>query len=162
MKAEIRKVVKTGIKYQRRLYWHAALGGLVGQEVLVRSAPTYAAPDDIEIFHRKLWICTAFATDSATGMAVTAKDVRDAQHTQREEARQRIHEAREAVKHIDEEIAALHSSQRLEPQTPQTLVQELPRDIQQAEKSQAEKKAEQPRSPDLFDILEAHYHLERS
>jgi hypothetical protein len=129
----------------------------VGQEVLVRSAPTYAAPDDIEVYHREQWICTASATDSSTGMAVTAKDVRDGQHAQREEARQRIHEARDAVKHIDEEIAAFESSLRVASQTPQTLVQESPKDTQQGEKSQAEKQADQPRAPDIFDILEAHY-----
>jgi putative transposase len=157
MKGGLRKVVKTGIKYQGRLYWHVALAGFVGQEVLVRSAPTYSAPDDIEVYYRKLWICTAFATNSTTGMAVTAKDVGDAQHAQREEARQRIHEARDAVKQTDEEIAAFQSSPQVASRGPQTLVQELPKDTQQGEKSQAQKQTEQPRSPDIFDILEAHY-----
>jgi hypothetical protein len=61
------------------------------------------------------------------------------------------------VKQTNEEIAAFQSSLQVASRSPQTLVQELPKDTQQGEKSQAQKQTEQPRSPDIFDILEAHY-----
>ncbi len=41
-----RRVLKEGIKYLGRIYWHADLATLVGEDVLVRAAPSYMAPDE--------------------------------------------------------------------------------------------------------------------
>lgn len=160
MKAKMCKVNKAGIQYQTRLYWHRALGDFVGKRVSVRSAPNYAVPDDIEVFDGKKWICTAFAIDSAAGKAITAKDVKDAQHDQRQNARQRIHEARNTVTQVDAEIAALQVDiqVKLETSSAQELEQELPTDTQPSEENQAEGEIKLPQAPDLFDVLEAHYH----
>ena len=61
------------------------------------------------------------------------------------------------MKQIDEEIAAFQSSLGLASQTAQTLIQESPKDTQEGEKSQSASQPDQPRSPDIYDILEAHY-----
>jgi len=79
----------------------------VGKYVFVRAVPSYAAPDDIEVFDRDDWICPAFAIDSEVGKAVKSEDVRAAQREQREQAWDRIHAARDAVKQVDAEIATI-------------------------------------------------------
>jgi hypothetical protein len=162
MKAARRRVIKTGIKYEHRLYWHTALADLVGKDVLIRRAPTYALPDDIEVFYRDVWICTAFATDSATGKAITAREVRFAQQEQRKQARHRIHAAQAAVTDADTEIAALEQ-QRHKKDAPSAT--EAPVEAKQAvaEASppaptpQKEGKRPGQRAPDLLDLLETHY-----
>lgn len=160
MKSKQCKVIKPGIKYRGRLYWHRALGGYVGKQVFVRAAPTYAAPDDIEVFDRDIWICPAFAIDSETGKAVTAKDVRDAQHEQREQAWDRIHEARDAVKQVDAEIAEVQ--QRHEANVTLSAGEE-PHGVSNAVTQQGEQASKDERkkagrgSQDLLDVLGAHY-----
>jgi len=161
MKAKTCKVVKTGIKYRGRLYWHKALGSFVGKRVSARSVPTYAPPDEIQVFADDIWICSAFATDSEMGKAVTAKEVRDAQREQREQIRESISEARDAVNQVDAEIAALQLDTQVKTETasPQKPEQEKPADAQHAEMHQDNKEIQPPRPPDLFDILKAHYNL---
>jgi putative transposase len=160
MKAKTCTVIKTGIKYQSRLYWHTALAEFVGKKVLVRSAPNYVSPEDIEVFDRDSWICTAFATDSEEGKAVTAKAVRDAQRYQREQIRNRIHEARDAVEQIDAEIASLQQDSKVNSETPPSQPPKAgsngaaPRE-EQAPKS--ERKNVRQRPDHLLDLLSAHY-----
>src|SRR6266566_6867145 len=55
---------------------------------------------------KKECICTAFATDSILGQAVTREDIIAAKHEQRKHLRGRIRQAREAVEAADGEIAA--------------------------------------------------------
>jgi hypothetical protein len=127
----------------------------------VRSVPTYAPPGEIQVFADDIWICSAFATDSEVGKAVTAKDVRDAQCEQCEQIRERIAEARETVRQVDAEIATLQLDIQVKTETasPQMPEQEKPVDAQHAEMNQDDKKILPPRPPDLFDILKAHYNL---
>lgn len=154
------KVIKTGIKYRGRLYWHRALGGHVGKWVFVRAVPSYAAPDDIEVFDRDDWICTAFAIDSEMGKAVTAEDVRAAQREQREQAWDRIHTSRAAVQQVDTEIAALQQQSAAsgalpageEPQADSNAAA-----AQEAQPSQDEPRHAKQASQDLLDVLGAHY-----
>ena len=102
-----RSVVRDGIHHHTRIYWHAAFATLVGERVLVREEPLYRPPDEIEVFSlKKEWICTAFATDSILGQAVTREDIIAAKHEQRKHLRGRIRQAREAVEAADGEIAA--------------------------------------------------------
>jgi putative transposase len=104
MEPERRRVINVGIKYNNRVYWHSELAGVVGEDVIVRVAPSYAPPDEIEVFHDGQWLCTAFATDSETGKAVTRRQIAAAQHAQRERIKNRIGQAREALKKADREI----------------------------------------------------------
>lgn len=176
MKKKTCKVIKTGIKYERRLYWHRALADYVGKRVQVRSAPSYASPDDIEVYDEDIWICTAFATDSETGKAVTAEDVRGAQREQREKARERIHESRDTVKQVDAEIAALQQqrvskdsppaeeapqagSDGSAPQATQTAAEpQLAGTSEEARHAQTEERKDaHSHSPTLLDILSDHY-----
>ncbi|MBU0492761.1 MAG: DDE-type integrase/transposase/recombinase [Chloroflexi bacterium] len=101
---EHRRVIKVGIKYENRVYWHSTLPALVGKDVLVRAEPHYAAPDEIEVFHRGKWICTAFATDSEVGHSVTPQEISAAQREQRTAIRRVITEARDALRDADREI----------------------------------------------------------
>ena len=110
-KAEGRKAEKTGIQYRNRVYWSRAIGSVVGKHVLIRAIPSYAAPDEIEVFYGDRWVCTADAIDSEKGKAVTVEEVREAQHEQRQQIRQRIHEARDAVAEADAEIAHFQQKQ---------------------------------------------------
>jgi hypothetical protein len=90
-----RRVLKEGIKYGGRVYWHADLATIVGEDVLVRAAPSYTAPDELEVYFQMQWRCTAFALDSAKGRAVPRPVVAEAQRRQRAHARKLIAAARE-------------------------------------------------------------------
>lgn len=99
------KVIKEGIKYRGRKYWHADLAVLVSRSVLVRADTRYAAPDEIEIYHDGKWVCTAFALDSERARAVTPEDVREAKKRQRGAARSEVLDARASLKAIEDQIA---------------------------------------------------------
>ena len=101
-----RRVLKEGIKYWGRIYWHADLATLVGEDVLVRAAPSYMAPDELEVYFEELWRCTAFALDSAKGQALPRSTVREAQRSQRVETRRRITKAQEVMKEMKEAPAS--------------------------------------------------------
>lgn len=156
------KVIKPGIKYRGRLYWHRALGGYVGKWVFVRAVPSYAAPDDIEVFDRDDWICPAFAIDSEMGKAVTAEDVRSAQREQREQAWDRIHAARAAVQQVDAEIAEIEQRSAANGAPPVGAGEEpgTASNVAAPPKAQApqtERKNPGHASRDLLDVLGAHY-----
>ncbi len=95
-----RRVLKEGIKYSGRIYWHADLATLVGEDILVRAAPSYMAPDELEVHFEEQWRCTAFALDSAKGLALPRSVVTEAQRDQRTAARRRIAKAQATVKEI--------------------------------------------------------------
>ncbi|HZU69155.1 MAG TPA: Mu transposase C-terminal domain-containing protein [Ktedonobacteraceae bacterium] len=133
-----RHVLKEGIKYAGERYWHPELAVLVGEEVLVRAAPCYTAPDELEVFFGEQWRCTAFALSSPKGQAVQRKEVVEAQRRQRGQACRRINAAREAL----ETPHPLTTEQRKGRQaTP-------PHEVLVAPLSS-------PRAPDLFDFLVA-------
>jgi transposase InsO family protein len=92
-----RRVLKEGIKYLGERYWHPELAVLVGEDVLVRAAPHYTAPAEIEVFFDGQWRCTAFALTSPQGQALERPVVAAAQRRQRMHARQRISTAQEMV-----------------------------------------------------------------
>ena len=107
-----RRVLKEGIKYINRVYWHTDLATLVGEDILVRAAPSYMAPDELEIYFEDQWRCTAFALDSAKGRALPRVVVSDAQRQQRQHARSRITKAREAVQAVEKEAPSAQLEQR--------------------------------------------------
>ncbi len=134
-----RRVLKEGIKYLGRIYWHADLATLVGEDVLVRAAPSYMAPDELEVYCGEQWRCTAFALDSAKGLALPRSVVTEAQRHQRETARRRIAKAQARAK----EAPPPQSEQR----PPRRRVAPTP-DLSALPSLSA-------RPPDLFDFLVA-------
>jgi hypothetical protein len=130
----VRRVLKEGIKYSGRVYWHADLATLVGEDVLVRAAPSYKAPDELEVYVENQWRCTAFALDSAKGQELPRSVVSQAQRQQRAHARQRIAAAQETVASTTASKTARRSPRkRTEPPAP----------------------VPSARPPDLFDLLVA-------
>jgi len=144
--AKVHKVHKFGIKHDNRLYWHTALADHVGKQVIIRVAPTYVAPDEIEVYYRDQWICTAFAMDSKAGRALTASDVGSAKKEQRGKARQRKEEAQGTVERADSEIGALRKDMQAEEQTAPEPSQEV-----SGGDLPGEKHRERPK--DLLDLL---------
>ncbi len=137
--ASLRRVLKEGIKYGGRVYWHANLATLVGEDILVRAAPSYKAPDELEVYVEDQWRCTAFALDSAKGQELPRSVVSQAQRQQRAHARQRIAAAQETVAEaIVSKTARRSASKRTEPPAP------LPPAL-----------VPSARPPDLFDVLVA-------
>jgi putative transposase len=98
-------VGKWGIKHDSRKYWHDLFSEVVGEDVIVRAAPYYENPDEIEVFHKGTWLCTAFAYDSERGQAVKQGEVADAQRNQRRSIRRGIKEGRQDLRAVDDEIA---------------------------------------------------------
>ncbi len=140
-----RRVLKGGIKYAGERYWHPELAVLVGEEVLVRAAPCYTAPDELEVFFESQWRCTAFALASAKGQAVQRKEVVEAQRRQRAQARRRIKAAREAL-----EVPSLSAMEQRKGRRQATSSLEVP-----------VAPLSSPRSSDLFDFLVARAALTR-
>jgi putative transposase len=103
-------VGKKGIKHDGRKYWHDTFSEVAGEDVIVRSAPYYEGPDEIEVFYQGNWLCTAFADDSERGEAVTPGDVADAQRNQRRSIRRGIKAGRQDVLDADQEIAKSQSN----------------------------------------------------
>lgn len=100
-----RVVFKGGIKYEGRVYWDAAFAELVGELVVVRAAPSYAAPDELEVYFQDHHICTALAIDSPAGKAVTPRQIAQAQRHQRGWARAEKQQARQTLQGIDQQLA---------------------------------------------------------
>jgi putative transposase len=143
--AYTRTVGKPGIQYDNREYWHAKLGGLMGQKVTIRVAPSYVPPDEIEVFHNKEWICTAFAMDSERGQAVDRSEIATAQRDQYHEFQSDIAAARGALAETDRQIEA---------------TDEPPLPAEGEKRSSGERKAsnrkkESQREPDFLDKLAA-------
>src|SRR5690242_7187640 len=93
-----RVILKDGIYYRGRLYWDRRMPAHVGKHVVVRAAPIYRPPDEIEVYLEKnrQWLCTAKATDSPAGQAVTQLDIANAKREQRASLRRSIEQSREA------------------------------------------------------------------
>ena len=149
-----RKVFKDGIHHDTRIYWNATFATLVDEHVLVREEPLYRPPDEIEVFSlKKEWICTAIATDSIQGQAVTRENIIAAKHEQRRHLRQRIREARETVDSTDREIVA---HQSVEAAGQQEAIQPAPSETgtpgEGSATPPAPPKQDQPR--DLLDMLD--------
>jgi putative transposase len=89
-----RKVIKQGIKFDNRVYWHADLAQIVGEEVSIRADTRYETPDEIEVYFQNRWLCTAFALDSARGRAISREETTTAQRSQRQRIRRTIDEGR--------------------------------------------------------------------
>ncbi len=121
MEREERRVFKDGIHYRDRFYWHPDLPPLIGSDVLIRTAPIYRPPDEIEVFQDGLWICTALATDSDLSQGVTREEMGKAKQEQKGYWNRRIQEARAASDAADREIADLTSD---------SAVQAVPQDAQ--------------------------------
>lgn len=138
-----RRVLKEGIKYSGRIYWHAALATLVGEDVLVRAAPSYMAPDELEVYFEEQWRCTAFALDSAKGHALPRSIVTEAQRHQRADARRRIAKAQDVVQEAMKEVPSSQSPQH-PPRRRAALTPDLPAPLSLP-----------ARPPDLFDFLVA-------
>ncbi len=136
-----RRVLKEGVKYGGRVYWHVDLATLVGEDVLVRAAPSYTAPDELEVYFEKQWRCTAFALDSAKGQAVPRPVVAEAQRRQRVHARKLIATAHETIeKSTSSKTTQRASRQRAVASPPVSPVT-----------------APSLRPPDLFDFLVAQH-----
>lgn len=102
---DTRAVFKEGIKYAGRLYWDTTFSELVGEVVEVRAAPSYSAPDELEVYYQKRHICTAKAIDSPAGKAVTPRQIAQAQRHQRTWARERIQSTRQIPQAVDQQLA---------------------------------------------------------
>ncbi len=109
MEPKKRVILKDGIYYRGRLYWHPILPAYVGEQVEVRAAPIYRPPDEIVVYRirNRQRLCTAKAMDAPAGQAVTQLDIANAKREQRASLRRSIEQAREEAKAIDREIAAL-------------------------------------------------------
>ncbi len=171
-KAEGREVSKLGVQYRKRLYWNRELGTVIGKHVLTRATPSYAAPDEIEVYYEDRWVCTATAADSEKGKAVTAEEVRTAQQEQRQQIRQRIHEARDSVINADAEIAK-HQQEQTKKGDQSTLASEeathdlpsapaQPQQVTPKEEPQGRQNSRHAPPPDLFNVLRAHYDAEQA
>ena len=99
-----RRVVKQGIKFDGRIYWHTELATIIGEDVLVRVDTRYQTPDEIEVFHDGHWLCTAFALDSARGQALSREEIAVAQQMQRQAIRKTLDEARDILSRVENSI----------------------------------------------------------
>jgi putative transposase len=85
-----RRILKSGIKFNGRLYWDAAFAPYVGQEVTIRVPSSPPEPPTIDVYVGERWI--ASATPVVPG-SVPRLVVAEAQRTQRRETRRQIREA---------------------------------------------------------------------
>jgi putative transposase len=97
MEPEKRRVTKGRISLDGRLYFHPELATHIATWVQVRRPTHYGLPDFIEVYKNGEWICTAVALDSELADDITAKDVRDAQRSQRQAADNEIAKANETL-----------------------------------------------------------------
>jgi putative transposase len=151
-----RRVFKDGIHYRDRIYWHQTLPTLIGSDVLIRTAPIYRPPEEIEVFQDEYWICTAIATDSDLSQGVTREEMGKAKQEQKGHWNRQIKEARDAVKAVDQEIADGPSGE-LQPAvtpTPETSTPEqLPAPQPQPTKQTPPPLPKKPRPRDLLEIM---------
>ncbi len=153
-----RRVHKDGIKYASERYWHLELSVLVGEDVLVRAAPHYTAPDEIEVFFEGKWRCTAFALSSPQGQTLERQVIVEAQRRQRAHVRSRIKAAHEDAHEVDKmlraplQTAAPSNQQGKKKPTHALHALDLPLNLQTGPPSQTALATHQP---DLFDFLVA-------
>ena len=129
--AKGRMVLKSGIKYQGRMYWHTALATVVRKTVVIRAAPTYVVPDEIEVYHNDTWLCTAYALDSPSGRAFTRQDVVSAKQDQRATIKHEIAQGREVAEDAEKEFHALQQQTQAlqQPSLQSAEVQETPGEL---------------------------------
>jgi putative transposase len=118
-----RVVLKQGISYDNRVFWHPELALIVGQQVEIRADAPYAFSDEIEVFYEGEWLCTAIDQASEAGRAVTPAVVGAAQTAQYRYLRGTIKEAREALKAADRDIEAKAKSESVQAPIPPTLTE---------------------------------------
>ena len=106
LESVVRKVLKVGIKFGGRKYWHAELAKIVSQEVVIRADTHYEAPDEIEVYFRDRWLCTAFALDSERGRAVTRSEIAEAQRSQVNAIRSEIAHARSVLAAVEDQVVS--------------------------------------------------------
>lgn len=102
---EVRPVSKQGIHFGNRLYWDVALGTVVDKSIVLRAEP-YGAADYIEVFYDDHWLCTAYATDSKVGLAVTREGIAAAQNEQKTRIRESIEKSRAVLREADRKITS--------------------------------------------------------
>ncbi len=161
MERDERRVFKDGIHYRDRFYWHPDLPPLIGTDVIVRAAPIYRPPDEIEVFQDGIWICTALATDSDLSQGVTREEMGKAKQEQKGYWNRRIQEARAASDAADREIADLttespaqgmeHSAQ--ESAQTNTTASPVPSEAPPETSQTPPPKAEKPRPRDLLERM---------
>lgn len=110
LESETRTVQKGHIRFGNRQFWHLELAPLSGESVMIRVDTRFKTPDEIEVFHKGKWVCTAFATNSERGKAVTGEDVAEAKKYQRKAmskitgpAKRAASEGKRAVEKVKEE-----------------------------------------------------------
>lgn len=101
-----RVVLKEGIKNGNKVFWHADLAYIVGERVDIRADASYEFSDEIEVFYRDEWLCTAIDQKSEAGRAVTQAMVGAAQVEQSRYLRGKRNEALKALDDADREIEA--------------------------------------------------------
>jgi putative transposase len=144
-----RRVFKDGIHYRDRFYWHPDLPTLVGLDVLIRTAPIYRPPDEIEVFQDGDWICTAIATDSDLSQGVSREEMGKAKQEQKAYWNHRIKEAREAKEAADREIADASPGNAPQevPPTPETRAEEGPSTLETGTKASPPSPMTESQSP---------------
>lgn len=105
LEEDVRKVLKVGIKFGGRTYWHRDLATIVSRQVRIRADTRYEPPDEIEVFFDDRWLCTAFAQDSKRGLAVSRSEIAEAKRSQKEAAQVEISDAQMHLKEAEEKIA---------------------------------------------------------
>ena len=105
---EYRVLIKAGIKYAGRIYWHEDLYEdiPVGDQVMIRAQPRYMKPDEIQVFYENRWICSAFAHDSKVGREVTGERVLLAQRRQKKHIDLLIKKKKIVLERVEQEITA--------------------------------------------------------
>jgi len=157
--AKGRMVLKSGIKYEGRMYWHTELAAVVRKTVVIRAAPTYVTPDEIEVYHNDAWLCTAYALDSSAGRAFTRQDVVSAKQVQRAEIKHEIAQGCEVVEDAEKEFHTLRQqSQALQqPSSPPSEVQETakaqPEHMYELS-SEQESSSKEKQKGDFLDLLD--------
>lgn len=150
------KVIKEGIKYLGRVYWHESLLDhvCIGDDILIRSAPKYTHPDEIQVYAQGQWICSAFARDSALGKEVTGRQVAGAQRGQRAKARLKIKGEQAMLQATDKEIAQRQAEQESLPLQQRSEIRPLqpdeiapPAPLQGHQGAMAPQQQEAPSSP---------------
>ena len=115
LEAHSRTVSKKGIHYASRIYWHSEIACLVGEQVLIRADTRFGSPDEIEVFHGEKWVCTAFATDSEQGTAVTPEQVSEAKKAQRRKLMDKAKNAKQIARRAEKKAGNKQSEKKQSP-----------------------------------------------
>ena len=149
MEAKRRRVQKFGISFKGRTYWHTELGLLVGRDVIVRTPHPYLAPDTLEVFSGDRWVCSAFATDSQRGKAITRDDIAQAQRQQNKLIKSEITQAKAIYEHALDETGPVETQTPTSSSSQPNMYHEPP-----TPSPQKNKRSEKRRKPDFLDRME--------